>query len=312
MPRKLKLEGLQAELSAIEVLLKQAIEVGDPVAESQLSSRKSELEEEMAGILEKPERLASVALFFGGEPVLGSRGISAEFAGKALENFQELVSRTFAKSELGVLGKRGPIPLKNITNLMVTETARGSFGFVLDELSDQTEMEDTALKMMVDEVATLLKLTASPNEMDFEEIIGTIDDRTLIALRDFFVTLDSNNATLRLVEDVVDFTLDKPSIHRGRQRTEATSIDELEDFITGELVGFLPDHKKFELKLEDGTIMYGSASKESAKQFEESILSGELRIGKKWKLKVHRRVVRPLNRPPREIIKLLEFVEVQE
>ncbi|MCK5603001.1 hypothetical protein KAR91_14050 [Candidatus Pacearchaeota archaeon] len=309
MPRKLKIDGLDAEILALDSLITQANEAGDQIAVFQLSKRKESLKLEIDRISKVRDKLASVALFFGGDPVIGSRGISAEFAGKALEEFQELVSRTFAKAELGTLGKRGPIPLKSATKLMVTEITRGSFGFILDELSDQEEIEDTELNIMVDEVVNIITKTASPNDPDFEEIVVTLDDRTLIALKDFFVTLDSNNATLRLVEGSVDFTLDEPSIQRGRARTEATSIDETDDFVTGKLIGFLPEHKKFEIQLDDNTITYGSVSKEASKQFDEFIAAERMVISKKWRLKIHRRTVRPLNRSPREVIKMLEFVE---
>jgi len=245
MPRRLKLEGMWAELSAIDALLKQAIEVGDPIGEMQLSRRKQKIGNEINQIDQHPKVKASVALFFGGEPVLGSRGISADFAGHTLELFQELVSRTFAKTEVGVLGTRGPIPLKQCTTLMVTEIAKGSFGFILEELSDQTEIVDTELKLMVEEVTRIIERTASPNEIEFEEIAVTLDPRTLITLRDFFISLDTSAATLRLVEDVADITLDSPSIHRARLRTEATSIDEEEDYMEGGVFGFLPAHRKF-------------------------------------------------------------------
>lgn len=309
MSRKLKLEGLQADISAVDALLKQAIDVDDPVGEYQFSKRKKSLEVQITDLMDNPVKTASVALFFGGKPVYGSRGISAEFAGNALRQFQELISRAFAINELGRIGERGPVPLKQSTNLMVTEIAKGSFGFVLDELQDQIEMIDTGLKIIVKEVATLLERTASSNELGFEEAVETLDSRTLIALRDFFVTLDSNSATLRLVEDSFDFTLDMPSVHRARQRTEATSIDESEESLSGVLVGFLPDHRKFEVRLDDNIVIYGSVAKEAAEQYADFASSGEIAIGCRCRFKIGRRIVKPLNRSPREVNRLLEFLE---
>src|SRR5699024_8040102 len=118
------------------------------------------------------------------------------------------------KTELGARGERGPIPLQQSAKLMVKGVTRGSFGFGLDELSDQTEIADTALKSMVEEVASLIERTASPNELEFEQVVETLDVRALTALIDFFVTLDSGKATFRLVEGIVDFTLDASSIYR--------------------------------------------------------------------------------------------------
>jgi len=311
MSRRLKLEGLRAEVSALSALLKQAVEVGDPVGEYQLSKRRESLESEISNLMKEPVRTASVALFFGGKPVLGSRGISADFAGDALGQFQELISKAFAAHELGRMGERGPVPLKQLTNLMVTEIVKGSFGFVLDELQDQIEMFDTGLKITVEEVATLLQKTASPNDVEFEEAAETLDPRTLLALKNFFTTLDSSSATLRFVEDNFDFTLDETSVCRARRRTEATSIEESDETLTAVLVGFLPDHRKFEAKLEDGRIIYGGVAKDAADQYAEFSLSDTKIIGTKWKLKVQHRMVIPLNRPPREVNRLLEFLEIE-
>lgn len=309
MTHRLKLEALQAEIAEVDALLKEAIDVGDPVGKYQLSKRKESLEAEISNLLKEPIRTASVALFFGGKPVFGSRGVSVEFVGNALGQFQELVSKVYAIFELGRIGERGPVPLKQATNLMVTEIAKGSFGFVLDELQEQLEMFDTGLKRTVQEVATLLERTASPNEIEFEEALETLDSRTLIALRDFFMTLDSNSATIRLVEDKFDFTLDEPAVHRARERTEATSIDELEEFLDGVLVGFLPEHRKFEAKTDDGLLVYGSVTKEAAEQYASFASSGEIAIGRRWRFKIRRRTVRPVNRPPRETNRLIEFLE---
>ncbi|WHZ17461.1 MAG: hypothetical protein OJF52_004313 [Nitrospira sp.] len=308
MLRKIKLDGLEAELSTVNALLAKAAEAGDFVGKLQFSKRKQVLETDIEAISHTSEKLASVALLFGGVPVLGSRGISADFAGNALENFQDLVAKTFAKSEWGSLAERGPIPLRDSSHLMITEVARGSFGFVLNELSEQTEIADTALKLQVEEVATLLQRTASPNELDFEEAAESLDSRVLTALKNFFVTLDSNGATLRVVEDVADFTLDEAAIHRGRRRTEATQIQENDLTITGTLTGVLPDHRKFEAKAEDNRTVYGTVSKEGIKQFDGLVAKGQTPIGKRWNLKIRRRVIAPWNRPSREINTLLEFV----
>ncbi|QOJ35080.1 MAG: hypothetical protein HRU82_08995 [Nitrospira sp.] len=308
MVRKIKLDGLYAELSAVGALLKAATESGDFVGKFQWAKRKLALQTEISAIDSAPENGASVALLFGGSPVVGSRGISADFAGDALDKFQDLVSKTFAKTEWGSLGERGPVPLKNSSHLMVTEVARGSFGFVLKELSDQIEIADTALKVQVEEVATLLQRTASPNELDFEEAADMLDSRTLTALKNFFVTLDSNGATLRVVEDIADYTLDAAAISRGRRRTEATEIQEEDILLVGTLDGVLPARRKFEIKLEDGQTVYGSVSKEGAEQFTSILSQGETAVGKKWTFKVRRRVIAPLNRPRRQIDTLLEIV----
>lgn len=308
MPRKLKIEGLTAELASVNALIRAAKEYGDPVTEYQFSKKKSSLEAEIRSISESLVTRASVAILFGGNPVLGSRGISADFAGSMLEHFQSLVTRTFAAAELGVLGERGPIPLKQATDLMVTNLARGSFGFVLNEMSEQEEIQETALKIMVEEAVTILGKVASENERDFEEASETLDARMLISLKDFFKTLDVAQATVRLVEDVSDVSLDLAAVHRARVRVEATSIEEQDETIEGVLAGLLPDHKKFELRVSDLESLYGSVSKEAHAQFVEMVSRGENPTNQAWRVRVRRRTVIPLNRPARDVYRLLEFV----
>ncbi|MCA9474115.1 MAG: hypothetical protein KC594_18785 [Nitrospira sp.] len=307
MPRKLRMQGLQAELSSVNALLQSAREMDDPVGEFQLEKRKVKIESELQTLVEHPENRASIALFFGGKPVLGSRGISAEFAGHMLENFQELVARKFAAAELGTLGGRGPIPMKQATDMMVTNLAKGSFGFVLDELSDQEEIDATALKVIVEEVVQTIEKVSSSNELDFEEVTEQLDPRLLISLKDFFVTLDSSEATIRLVDDLADISLDSMSVHRGRLRTEATSIDESDVTLDGVLVGFLPEHRKFEMLVE-GQMLYGSVSKDATEQYSQLVARGENPERQTWKVRMKRRIVTPLNRPAREVNRLLEFL----
>ena len=237
--------------------------------------------------------------------MLGSKGISADFAGSSLENFQDLISKIFATSEFGQLGSRGKIPFKAHSELMVTGLARGSFGFVLDEMSDQIESEASELTHVIDKATHLLRDTAAQDEVVFENLIEDLDARTLLSLEELFANLDSNKATMRVVEGDLDITLDREAIHRGKIRTEATSIDEKTTDISGVLEGLLPEHRKFEIREESGRLIYGSATKEAVKQFEEASTSA---IGKRCLASVTIKTVAHLNRPPREVIRLIEFL----
>lgn len=311
MPKKLNIDSLSSEITTLNELLTSARQSGDFVGEMQLEHRISELSGKLESLKENTvsDNSASVALFFGGQPVLGSRGIAAEFAGTALEQFQNLIAKIFANNEVGDLGERGKVPFKANSELMVTGLARGSFGFVLDEMSDQVQLESSQLSHVIDKAALLLRDSAAQDDAVFESILDELEPRTLIALRDLFSNLDSRKATIRVVEKELDFTLDGPSIHRARIRTEATSIEESTTEIEGKLVGFLPEHRKFELADRTGKIFYGSATKEAVEQFANATDSA---IGKKCLIKVTIKTVAPLNRPPREVVRLLEFLRFGE
>lgn len=307
MPKKLNIDSLSSEITTLNELLVSARQSDDIVGEMQLEHRVAELSRKLNLIKEEAlsDNSASVALFFGGQPVLGSKGIAAEFAGTVLEQFQDLIAKVFANNEVGDLGERGLVPFKANSELMVTGLARGSFGFVLDEMSDQVQLESSQLSHVIDRAAVLLRDSAAQDDAVFESILEEMEPRTLIALRDFFKNLDSRKATLRVVEKELDFTLDGPSIHRAKIRTEATSIEESTTEIEGILIGFLPEHRKFELADTVGKLYYGPASKEAVEQFTKAT---DNVIGNKCLIKVSIKTVAPLNRPPREIVRLIEFL----
>jgi chaperonin cofactor prefoldin len=311
MPKKLSINSLSSEITTLNELLSSARQSGDIVGEMQLEHRIGELSNKLETLKEQTltDNSASVALFFGGQPVLGSKGIAAEFAGVALEQFQNLIAKVFANNEVGDLGGRGRVPFKANSELMVTGLARGSFGFVLDEMSEQVQLESSELSHVIDKAALLLRDSAAQDDAVFEALLEELEPRTLIALRDIFSNLDSSKATIRIVEKELDFTLDGPSIHRAKVRTEATSIEETVTEIEGVLVGFLPEHRKFELADNTGKLFYGSATKEAVEQFAKAT---ESVLGKNCQIKVTIKTVLPLNRPPREVVRLMEFLRFGE
>lgn len=303
MPRKLKLNSLTSDQHAVQQLISEAIEYGYIVGELQYREKLEKLDREISLLKNANETNASVALFFGGEPVLGSQGILASFAGNVLENFQELINKAFASKENGSLGERGKIPLKANSNLMVTQVAKGSFGFILDEISDQLEITETALKHTVDYVLDLINASAQPDDETFEKLIESLDKRVLQSLKDFFITLDKAHSTMRLVGDNQEYSLDSNWIHRARQRTEATEIDEDEELVELKVLGLLPEHCKFEAVTREGNIIYGSTTRLAAEQFRSEL------IGKQVRVNLLTKSIKPLRRPERTVYKLLEFVD---
>lgn len=297
--KKLELEALQADLAAVNSLLTTSREEEDPIGYEQFLSRKTRLETEIAAIRERESHSASVTLFFAGRPVFGSKGMLAEFGGKAVAAFQDLVARRLAALEAGALGERGPIPLKTSADMMITDVVRGSYGFVLEEVgSGTTPLTDTAVKVIVDEVIELLADIASPDDRHFEEAIDALSERELIALRNFFTLLDTSGALVRAVEDNAELNLDAESIRRGKTRTEAVHIDEREvQDIVGRLY-LLPGHRRFELNRADNNEMiYGVVSPEYSKAHLERAGQGPDRVvGRVWKTRMK---VREIKRPGR-------------
>lgn len=309
MPKLLEIDALTAEIKSLTQLLESAVSVGDIIGEHQLSQRLERLNAKFETLNEHTtqDNSASVALFFGGQPVLGSKGIAAEFAGSVIKQFQDLISKTFAVAEVGELGERGSIPFQAQSKLMVTGLARGSFGFVMDEMSDQTELASSSLSKIIDEATRLLDGVASQDETIFDEITEHLDGRTLLSLQELFVNLDRSQATIRIVEGDRDVALDSAAVHRARIRTEAMSIDEDTSIISGVLSGFLPIGKRFEITTNEGITVRGSASDVAVEQFDRV---KDHSIGFKCTAEVSIKTIKPLNRPEKEVMRLISFTEI--
>ena len=263
MLRKLEREAVEADLSAVEALLNRRSEADDPIGWLQFQERKETLTSKLAEIGTQPALAASIALLFGGLPVLGSRGIDVEFGTKAVEQFQDVVSKRYAEQQ-GPLGSRGPVRLSSETGLLITDVVRGSFGFVLEEPDSNSNLIETPLKVVVDDVLDLIYRTSAPDEEAFDAFVESVDPRVLASIKSFFGLLYSAGATMRLVEDERDIELSRESIDLARARTDALHIEEVPKELRGNLY-LLPETRRFELHTSDESIR-GTVSPELMKR----------------------------------------------
>ncbi|HEU0138299.1 MAG TPA: hypothetical protein VFQ79_01245 [Bryobacteraceae bacterium] len=128
MTRRLERAQLLAEVASLEAMLK-TILPNDLVGRLGFESRLEEARGKLAQLDEHEERLASVALYFGGEPVFGSRGIRAEFGSTIIASYQDLIAKVWATLAGGNLSLRGQIRDKDAAQLHITNLVHGSFGF---------------------------------------------------------------------------------------------------------------------------------------------------------------------------------------
>ena len=257
-PKKLRIDALRSDLTSVIHMIEKSRLFHDAIGEHQFTHRKESIESEIEALGITQEHTGKVALFFGGGPVLGSRGVEADFAGEALHAFQDIIQKKFAVEEQGGLGSRGPVAHRTASQLLITDVARGSFGFLLEEAATGDALADTELKVVIDQTSNLIADIASPSSETFEAAIGTVDSRTLIALKKFFDVVDSSHATVRVVDDENEFSLQRVDVTRARHRVDATEIDEEENGDISGFLYFLPQHKTFELVRDDnGETIYG-------------------------------------------------------
>jgi hypothetical protein len=188
-------------------------------------------------------------------------------------------------------------------------------GFVLEENSKNAQIVDTPIKKAIDDVTVIITQAAAESDEAFEASVETLDPRILVSLRDFFRALDDNDASVRIVEAERDERLNREAVRRARVRVEATEVEDNEfDNVDGELLGLLPEARKFEMKLlQSGKVIRGTvAATLAASWFELIEKPDEKLIGQLWRTKMRIREIRERNRPPRNLYTLLGLVERRE
>lgn len=243
-----KLEGdrLQAEFSSLSRMLAELGE-RDVVMRLGLEDRLIELRAELDELGHGGGELASAALFFGGAPVIGNRGIESEFGSRALSIFQDLVAKQLAH-ETGGLGQRGIVPNKGAAKLHITDVVRGSFGFVLEEIDSQTPLIDSSLKESVDHVSDLIAAFGEDDEERFQATVSETDERVLSTAKTFFEHMRQAGATFRLVNGEKDRVLSALAIARAENRATTTSVGDDEERIEGVFSVALPEGHQMEFR----------------------------------------------------------------
>lgn len=309
--KRLELESLLADREAVMALLER-VGHDDPVGRISFSARLASIESHLQALTQQVDHTGSVALLFAGAPVHGSRSISAEFATTVIKTFQDLVTKRISAEEFGRLGSRGRVPERTASSLAIRELVRGSVGFVLEESTSNAALADTPVKKAISEVTELIGHAAAESDESYEKSVETVDPRLLVSLRDFFRALDDGNAVVRIVENERDASLDKTAVQRARLRVDATDVEDTEtDEVIGELLGLLPDARRFEMKL-SGTeeVIRGTVAVALATRWLELIEQpNERLVGQIWRTRMRIREVRERNRPPRRLFTLLGLIE---
>lgn len=311
MLRKLEVEGLQADLAAVDALLADLQPQDDPIGHRQFAHRRREIQTALDQLGQAPEESGKVALFFGGRPVWGSRGIDVDFATKALESFQKAVAAQVA-AEGGPVGSRGRLPQELAPRLMLTDVARGSFGFVLEEAADNEPLVEASTKMALRRVTALMRGAGSTDEQEFERALEGAETRSLKAIGDFFREMQESGAQVRLVEGDQEITLDAAAVERARQRTEHVQINDRTLDDDGTLIGLVPARKSFEWRRGTGEEIVGSVHAEVATAYENSLFGGSPLVGRPLRGRFRVLTVSRPDGKRRTVYTLLNVVEPPE
>ncbi len=195
---------------------------------------------------------ARVRLTFKGRPVIGSHGIFAEFGTKAVNSFSESVA-VMAASLAGPLAAMGPIPNRDQHQLLITNTALGSFGFELEEhCTGPANLDETStVAQALDRTQRLLQATLGTDE-DLADSAAEVDRRALEKVRGFLQTLVENEAVcaVHIGDSRVAFS-DVGQVRTSLERLSQENLREDRAELRGEFQGVLPKQRVSEFRLTD-------------------------------------------------------------
>ena len=242
----------QREFLKVQLIETQRLKemVGDhPLMSVSFAEREQELKEKIT-VLPLGNKEARTILFFSGEPVQGSVGIDASFAGRVLEPFQNMVMADYADRWHGVVGSRGRRPGEAQSRLLLTGLPRGSFGLELtradnDELFEEGQLADTLAHV------TRLVEAAARSDEDFAAELDETAPRVIQNLREFLGVMAKGKAGLRLESGDFRCTMNPIEANDAFNRVADTITTEEPVKISGVFKGVLLESWKFDFVTDD-------------------------------------------------------------
>jgi len=215
-----------------------------PVMSVAFAEREEEIREKLQA-LPLGNKEARTILFFSGEPVQGSMGIDAAFAGRVLEPFQSMVMADYADRWHGVVGSRGRRPGEAQSRLLLTGLPRGSFGLELtraenDELFEEGQLADTLAHV------TRLVEAASRSDEDFAAELDATAPRVIQNLRAFLEVIAKGKAGLRLESGDFRCTMNPIQANEAFNRVAGTITSDEAVEMPGVFKGVLLESWKFD------------------------------------------------------------------
>jgi len=224
-----------------------------------------------------------------------------------------MLTKVWGGLEGAEIQQTGPVKDKDASQLHITSVVHGSFGFLLEELGEQTEsMFQSPLSQAADQVANYIASFAGENEATFSQVIETLNPRVFQAIREFFGYMHRDKATFRLVEGEHDQQFDRTAVDRAWNRAEASAVEEERVTVQGKLLGVIPIKRRFELESDEtGTVIEGRVGEKFGNTYLENISTQQF-AGRRWRALLHKRTVTKVGKSPSANYVLLELEELSQ
>ena len=212
----------------------------DMIGRVSLQYRLRQVEEELEAYKGYSPRLVNARLTFLGKPVVGGRGVDADFATKTVNAFARSVARIGA-SWRAPLPPTGPIPDSAEFQLLITGPAAGSFGFQLEDAAQQPTLmgQDAPVELAIRKVKEILEASIKTDD-ELSETIADTDRRVLQSIRRFLKKMADNDAVCALEFQGDEFRFrDVAQVKRSENRLSDDNIREDDVVLGGYFDGFL-------------------------------------------------------------------------
>lgn len=223
------------------------------ITRESFAHRLSQVEAELEAYKGMSPRVPEALLTFRGKPVSGSRGMSSRFFSDALSNFATATHYVGASQRLPALPPIGTVRYAEDYELLITGTVHGSFGFKVEQASQQLALEGeyTPVEIAFKKVKSILEASID-TDARLTAAIGKTDARALDAIEKFLRGVADNDAVCALEFRRDIFRFDDPEqVRRSADRLIQDKVKEGDVNLTGQFQGFLPKSRRAEFLVEE-------------------------------------------------------------
>ncbi len=234
-----------SERSQVMSMLK-SIDEKNVISRMSLEYRLSQLDDEIKNANINMHSPAKAVITFKGDPVLGTVGISSAFGAKILKAFNSAITQVSTSLMPSTA-------VQKIEPMIITGTAKGSFGFVLEEPSREGILDFDEKSITSCSLEKTYKILSSAINGDDELLANelvAIDEKSIKKIREFIDILVKEKTIFTIKNS--DFSL----VVRNPQQLETISYKLSVDNIKEEMktlaimfTGVLPNKRRCEFKL---------------------------------------------------------------
>ena len=244
---------LSAEKKELEEILS-AIPAEDVIERASFEARLARVDRELSSLV-PPIPVKKATLTFRGNPVRGSRAISADFSAKVTRLFNDAVA-AIAAGLAGELNYKGRITGKRTNELFITGTAIGSFGFEYEvperSIEGGSTHEISAAANALDHLLSLIEITAVGDDDALAEVVDEIHPRAVKKVAEMLEFTAREKAWLGLSFGKRSYKYrDLDQFENAVKRVRGANIKEGKAVFEGVFQGFLPESRRFEFRCKD-------------------------------------------------------------